>query len=80
VSATLWEEQQYELTSTPRDGVSICICSRRWPSRPLVGREVLGLVKIIWPSIWQCQGQETGVCGLGSKGRVEGIGDFQRGK
>jgi hypothetical protein len=38
-SAALWMEQQYELTSTPRARVSSCICSRRGPRRPLLGRE-----------------------------------------
>ena len=43
-----------------------------------MGGEALGLVKILCPSIRECQGQEAGVDGLGS--RVgEGIGDFQRG-
>jgi hypothetical protein len=42
-SATLQEEQQYELTNTPRTRVSSCICSRRWPSRPSLGGEALGL-------------------------------------
>jgi hypothetical protein len=31
------------------------------------------------PSIEECQGQEVGVGGLGSRGREEGIGDFGRG-
>jgi hypothetical protein len=42
-SATLLVEQQYELTSTPRarvSSVSSCICIRRWPSQPSLGREV----------------------------------------
>ena len=41
-----------------------------------MGGEALGLVKIICPSTGECQGQEAGVGGLGS--RVgEGIGDFR---
>ena len=39
-------------------------------------------MKIICPSIEECQGQEAGVGGLGSKAGVvggKGIGDFQRG-
>jgi hypothetical protein len=72
-SATLLVEQQYELTSTPRARVSSCICSRRWPSRPSLGGEDLGLAKIICPSTGECQGQEAGVCGLGSRaGEGEG--------
>jgi hypothetical protein len=44
------------------------------------GREVLGPVKVVCPSVWKCQGQEVGVGGLVSKGRREGIGGvgFQR--
>ena len=38
-STTIEVEQKYELTSTPSDCVSSCICSRRWPSRPSMGRE-----------------------------------------
>jgi hypothetical protein len=38
-SATLLVEQQYELTSTPRAHISSCICIRRWPSQPSLGRE-----------------------------------------
>ena len=33
----------------------------------LVGGEALGIVKIICPSTGKCQGQETGVGGLGSR-------------
>jgi hypothetical protein len=66
-SATQKEEQQYELTSTPRARVSSCICSRRWPSRPSMGGEAFGLVKIICPSTGECQGQEVGGGGLGSR-------------
>jgi hypothetical protein len=66
-SATLYVEQQYELTSTPRACVSSCICSRRWPSWPSLGGEALGLAKIICPSTGECQGQEAGVGGLGNR-------------
>jgi hypothetical protein len=62
------KKQQYELTSTPRAHVSICICRRGWPSRPPVGEEALGLVKILDPSIGEFQGQEMGVGRLGSRG------------
>jgi hypothetical protein len=40
--------------------------------------EALGLVKIICPSIGECQGQKAGVGGLGNRGRGEGIVDFCR--
>jgi hypothetical protein len=77
--AALYEKQQYEPTSTPRASVSSYICSRGWPSRPSIGGEALGLVKILSASIRECQGQELGVGGLKSRGRGEGIGDFQKG-
>ena len=38
-------------------------------SRPSMGGEVLGLVKVLCPSIGEGQGQEVGVGGLGSRGR-----------
>jgi hypothetical protein len=38
--------------------------------------EALGLMKVLCPSIGDCQGQEAGVGGLGSRGREEGIGYF----
>jgi hypothetical protein len=38
-----------------------------WPSRPSMRREALGLVKIICPNTGECQGQEAGVGGLGSR-------------
>jgi hypothetical protein len=44
-----------------------------------MGGEALDLAKIIYPSIGDCQGQELGVGGLGSRVREEGIGDSQRG-
>jgi hypothetical protein len=51
----------------PQSSVSNCICSIRWSSRQSVGGEALGLVKIICPSTGECQGQEAGVGGLGSR-------------
>ena len=42
-----------------------------------MGTEALGPVKALSPSVGECQGQETGVGGLVSRGR--GVGDFQRG-
>jgi hypothetical protein len=43
-----------------------------------MGREGLGLVKVLCPNpnIGECEGQEVGVGGLGSKGRGKGIWDF----
>jgi hypothetical protein len=51
-SATLYVEQQYELTSTtpPRDPVSSCICIRRYPSRPSVERRPL-VVQSLYASV-----------------------------
>jgi hypothetical protein len=44
-----------------------------------MGGEDLGPVKLLCPSIRECQDQEAGGGALGSKARGEGIGDFQRG-
>jgi hypothetical protein len=66
-SATLEVDQHYELTSTSQRCVSSCICSRRWPSRPSMGGEALGIVKVICPGTGKCKGQESGVGGLGSR-------------
>jgi hypothetical protein len=41
-----------------------------------MGGEALGLVKVLCPSIGECQGQEVGVGGLESRVKGEGIGDF----
>jgi hypothetical protein len=43
-----------------------------------MGREALGPEKVLCPRIGECQGQEAGVGGLGSRGREERIGNFQR--
>jgi hypothetical protein len=44
-----------------------------------MGGEALGPVKVLCLSIGECQGQDVGVGGLGTRGRGEWIGDFQRG-
>ena len=44
-----------------------------------MGGEALGPVKVLCPSIGECQGQEAGVGRLVSSGRGKRIGDFQRG-
>jgi hypothetical protein len=49
------------------------------PSRSSMGGEALGPVKVLCPSIGECQGQEAGVGGLESRGKWEEIGDFWRG-
>jgi hypothetical protein len=38
--------------------------------------EALGPVKVLCPSIGDCQGQEVGVGGLVGRGRGEGLGGF----
>jgi hypothetical protein len=45
-----------------------------------MGREALGPVKVLCPSIGECQGQEAGVGRLVSSGRGKRIGDFSEGK
>jgi hypothetical protein len=42
-----------------------------------MGGEVLGLVKVLYPSIGECQGQEEGV---GEQGEAGGDGGFLEGK
>jgi hypothetical protein len=88
------EEQQYELTCTPRahwginhlpkkthGGIhdSSCLCSRGCPSRSSMGGETLGPVTVLCPSVGECQGQETGAGKLVSRGSREGIAGFWRG-
>jgi hypothetical protein len=46
--------------------------------RSSVGGEAFGSVKVVYPSLGECQGQEAGVGRLGSGGGG-GIGDFWRG-
>ena len=41
-----------------------------------MGGDALGPVKVLCPSIGECQGQEAGVGGLGSRGSREGLGVF----
>jgi hypothetical protein len=42
-----------------------------------MGGETLGLEKILCHSIGECQGQEVGVGGLGSRGKGRGEGIFR---
>jgi hypothetical protein len=44
-----------------------------------MGGEALSLVKVLCPSVGECQGQEARVGGLVIRGWGEGIGGFQRG-
>jgi hypothetical protein len=51
---------------------SSCIFSRGWPSRSSMRGVAFGPVKALCPSVGECQGQETGVSGLVSRGSTEG--------
>jgi hypothetical protein len=68
-SATLSVEQQYELTSTPRARVSSCICSRRLPSRPSLGREAPWSSKFYMPQYRGMPGPRSGSEWVGEPGR-----------
>jgi hypothetical protein len=59
---------------------SSCVCSRGWPSQSSMGGEALGPVKVLCPSIGECQGQEAGVGGLGSGGGGRGYSEGRLGK
>jgi hypothetical protein len=45
-----------------------------------MGGETLGPVKVLCPSIGECQGQEAGVSRLGSRGSGKGDKGFLEGK
>jgi hypothetical protein len=68
-SATLYVEQQYELTSTPRARVSSCICSRRRPSWPSFGREAPWYCKLFMPQYRGTPGPRSGSGWVGEQGR-----------
>jgi hypothetical protein len=70
-------EQQYELTSTPLELVSLAayvaedgLVGHHWEERPL------GIANFICLSTEECQGQEMGVGARGA-GCGESIGDFR---
>ena len=42
-----------------------------------MGEEALDPVKVLCPSIGECQGQEAGCAWVGEQGEGEGIGYFQ---
>jgi hypothetical protein len=73
-SAALQVEQQYELISTPRACVSSCICTRRWPSLPSLGREAPWYSKLYMPQYRGTPGPRSGSDWVGeqSRGRVYG--------
>jgi hypothetical protein len=54
--------------------VSSCICSKGWPSQPSIGIEALGLMKVLCPSIGECQGQEAEMGESGNRGSGRGRG------
>jgi hypothetical protein len=54
------------------------MCSRGWPCRTSMGGDTLGPVKVHCPSVGESQEREARVGGLVSRGRVDGIGGFQR--
>jgi hypothetical protein len=70
-SATLLVEQQYELTSTPTPGARVfsCICSRRWPSGPSLGREAPWSCKLYMPQYRLTPGPRSGSEWVGEQGR-----------
>jgi hypothetical protein len=49
---------------------------RGWPCGTSMRGEALGLVKARFPSVGECQDRETGVGGLVSRVRRDGIGFF----
>ena len=59
-SATLYVEQHYELISIPRAQVSRCICHRRWPSWPSLGREAPWYCKLYMPQYRGMPGPRSG--------------------
>jgi hypothetical protein len=61
-------------------------CSRGWPNWTSMGREILGPVKALCPSVRECQDQEAGSEWIGEqgegrkdKGRGLGGGDQEQG-
>jgi hypothetical protein len=66
----------YELTSNPRARVSSCICSRRWPSWPSLGREAPRSCELYKSQYRGTPGPRSGSGWVGEQGGGEGIGDF----
>jgi hypothetical protein len=76
-SATLYVKQQYELSSTPRTPVSSCICSRRWPSRPSLGREAPWYCKLYMSQYRAMPRPRKGNWWVGEQGGGGGMGNFR---
>jgi hypothetical protein len=70
------------LHSEELKGSSSELCASEVPGKLLKRPSPRGPVKVLCPSIGECQGQKVGVGGLGSGGRGEGGGDrgFSEGK
>jgi hypothetical protein len=60
----------------PRARVSSCICSRRWPSQPSLGREAPWSCKLYMPQYRGMTGPRSGSGLVGEQGRGGGIGNF----
>ena len=73
--SSLGLNQQPKKTHCGTHGSS-SICSRGWPSQSSMGAEALSSVKVLCPSIWECQGQEVGVGWLVSRRRGDEVGVF----
>jgi hypothetical protein len=68
-----WQNHQPKISH----GGSSLICCRSWPCQTSKRGEALGLGKVLCPSTGECLGQVSGVCGLVSRGKGEGIGVFR---
>jgi hypothetical protein len=67
----LWSLKKYELTSTTGARVSSCICPRRWPSQPSLGREAPWSCKLYVPQYRGTPGPRSGSGWVGER-RVRG--------
>jgi hypothetical protein len=56
------------------------ICSRGWPSRSSMGGDALGPVKVLCPSMGECQDQEWEWVGWCEQGEGGGDRGFLEGK
>jgi hypothetical protein len=58
-SATLWEEQYYELSSTP-ELLTSCMCIKRWPNGPSLERQAHWTCKLYMPQYRGMPGPKSG--------------------